>query len=183
VRRTLDWLVDDLEVSKRREDLSDERKREIAEFVGVGALRYNIARVQAEKKITFRWDEALNFEGDSAPFLQYAHARACGILAKAGGTPPAPDPAALVHPSEVRLVGLLARLPSTVAACAAGRRVHPLAAYAHALAVQFQRFYEDCPVLPAEEPVRSSRLALVQGTRIALGNALRGLGLAAPEEM
>jgi len=171
------------EVTKRRADLTEERKRAIAEFVGVGALRYNIARVQAEKKITFRWDEALNFEGDSAPFLQYAHARACGILAKAGGASPAPDPKALTHPSEVRLVTLLARFPSTVAACAAGRRVHPLAAYAHALAVQFQRFYEDCPVLQAEGAVRASRLALVRAVRTALGNALRGLGLAAPEEM
>jgi len=138
--------------------------------------------VQAEKKITFRWEEALNFEGDSAPFLQYAHARACGILAKAGGRG-AWDAAALAHDAEARLVRFLARFPSIVAACAVGRRTHPLASYAYALAGRFQRFYEECPVLPAEEPVRSSRLALVAGTRIALGNALRGLGLVAPEEM
>jgi len=171
------------EVSKRREDLSDERKREIAEFVGVGALRYNIARVQAEKKITFRWDEALNFEGDSAPFLQYAHARACGILGKAGGIAARADAAVLTHDSEGKLVKLLARLPSVVASCAAGRRVHPLAGYAYALAAQFNLFYRDCPVLTADEPVRSARLAAVAATRTALGNALRGLGLVAPEEM
>ncbi|TLZ49887.1 MAG: arginine--tRNA ligase [Methanobacteriota archaeon] len=192
MRKGVAVFVDDLideavarahtEVSKRREDLSEDRKRAIAEFVGVGALRYNIARVQAEKKITFRWDEALNFEGDSAPFLQYAHARACGILAKAGTAAKA-DPSALTQPAEVRLVKVLARLPSVVADCAANRRVHPLAAYAYALAVQFQRFYEDCPVLTADEPVRSARLAVVAATRTALGNALRGLGLAAPEEM
>jgi len=170
------------EVSTRRGDLPEDRRRAIAEFVGTGALRYNVGRVQAEKPITFRWEDALNFEGDSAPFLQYAHARACGILAKAGGARPS-ERASVSHPSEAQLVKLLARLPSTVAACAAGRRVHPLAAYAYGLAVQFQRFYEECPVLQAEEPLRSSRLALVQGTRIALGNALRGLGLEAPEEM
>ena len=170
------------EVEKRRPELPEGRKMEIAEFVGIGALRYNISRVQAEKKIVFRWEDALNFEGDSAPFLQYAHARACGILAKAGGRG-AWDAGALTHAQEGRLVRLLARLPSTVAACAAARRVHPLAAYAYALAAQFHVFYDACPVLQAEEPVRSSRLALVAGTRIALGNALRGLGLAAPEEM
>jgi len=185
----VDDLVDEAvahafdEVTKRREDLPEARRREIAAFVGVGALRYQIARVQAEKKITFRWEEALNFEGDSAPFLQYAHARACGILAKAGGSAATPDPSVLAHPSEARLVRLLARLPSLVADCAAGRRVHPLATYAYGLAVQFQRFYEDCPVLTADEPVRSARVAVVAATRTALGNALRGLGLAAPEEM
>jgi arginyl-tRNA synthetase len=169
-------------VSSRREDLSEERKREIADFVGVGALRYNVGRVQAEKPIVFRWEDALNFEGDSAPFLQYAHARACSILAKAGGT--AVGGAAKVeHPSEVALVKLLARLPSTIGSCAAGRRVHPLAAYAYALASQFNQFYRDCPVLLAEEPLRSSRLALVQATRFALATALGGLGLVAPEEM
>ncbi len=171
------------EVEKRRPELATEEKRAIAEFVGTGSLRYNIGRVQAEKPITFRWEDALNFEGDSAPFLQYAHARACGILAKAGGGTTIAERAQLSHPSEAELLKLIARLPGTLAACAEGRKVHPLAAYAHALAVQFQRFYEDCPVLQVEEPVRSSRLALVMGTRIALGNALRGLGLAAPEEM
>ena len=170
------------EVEKRRPELAEAKKREIAELVGAGALRYNIGRVQAEKPLTFRWEDALNFEGDSAPFLQYAHARACGILAKAGDGG-AWDPAALTHVQEGTLIRLLARLPGVVASCATNRRVHPLAAYAHALAVQFQRFYEECPVLLAEEPVRSSRLALVRGTRIALGNALWGLGLAAPEEM
>ncbi|MCI4371996.1 MAG: arginine--tRNA ligase, partial [Thermoplasmata archaeon] len=63
------------EVAKRREDLPETRKREIAEIIGVSAVRYNLVRVQAEKAITFRWEEALNFEGSSAPFLQYAHAR------------------------------------------------------------------------------------------------------------
>src|SRR3990172_6782152 len=170
------------EVEKRRPELAEAKKREIAELVGAGALRYNIGRVQAEKPLTFRWEDALNFEGDSAPFLQYAHARACGILAKAGDGG-AWDPAALTHVQEGTLIRLLARLPGVVASCATNRRVHPLAAYAYALAVQFQRFYEEGPVLLGEEPVRSSRLPLVRGTRIALGNALWGLGLAAPEEM
>ncbi|MEK6851033.1 MAG: arginine--tRNA ligase, partial [Candidatus Thermoplasmatota archaeon] len=133
----VDDLVDEAvarayeEVEKRRPDLTDEAKRSIAEFVGIGAVRYNIARVQAEKKLTFRWKEALSFEGDSAPFLQYAHARACGILAKAGGRG-ASDAGALTHAQEARLVRLLARFPSTVASCAATRRTHPLASYAYA---------------------------------------------------
>ena len=184
----VDDLVDEAisrayaEVSKRRQDLSEDRKWAIADFVGIGALRYNIARVQAEKPIVFQWEEALNFEGDSAPFLQYAHARACSILAKAGA-PAKFDAATLGHEAERKLVRLVAKLPSTVAACAANRRVHPLATYAYALASQFNQFYRDCPVLLAEEPLRSSRLVLVDATRFALGTALRGLGLVAPAEM
>src|SRR3989442_70009 len=86
----LDDLIDEAidrayaEVTKRREDLPETKKREIAETIGVAAVRYNMVRVQSEKAITFRWEEALSLEGNSAPFLQYAHARACSILAKAG---------------------------------------------------------------------------------------------------
>ena len=73
---TMDDLIDEAvgrafdEVKARRPELPEARMREIAELVGIGALRYNIVRVQPEKKITFRWEEALNFEGNSAPFLQ-----------------------------------------------------------------------------------------------------------------
>ena len=86
----LDDLIDEAEdrayeeVSKRRTDLSEEKMREIAREIGSGAIRYNIIRVQAEKQLVFKWEEALNFEGNSAPFVQYAHARCCSILGKAG---------------------------------------------------------------------------------------------------
>ena len=76
------------EVRKRRTDLSEERMREIARDIGAGAVRYNIVRVQPEKQLVFQWEDALNFEGNSAPFVQYAHARACSILRKAGGYRP-----------------------------------------------------------------------------------------------
>lgn len=68
------------EVKKRRDDLTEEEMKEIAKKVGVGALRYNIIKVQSEKAIVFRWEDALNFEGNSSPFLQYSYARCCSIL-------------------------------------------------------------------------------------------------------
>jgi arginyl-tRNA synthetase len=156
--------------------------REIAETVGIGALRYNIVRVQPEKKITFRWEEALNFEGNSAPFLQYAHARTRGILDKAGPFE-AGDPALLRHPEEARLVKLLAKFPYVIRKAAEGRRPHEVAAYAYGVAAQFNLFYRDCPVLPAEPPLRAARLGLVDGTRIVLRGGLECLGLDAPREM
>jgi arginyl-tRNA synthetase len=185
----LDDLIDEaidrayIEVAKRRDDLSEPKKREIAETIGIAAVRYNIVRVQAEKAITFRWEDALNFEGNSAPFLQYAHARACSILAKADARRSG-DPRLLVHPQEQRLIRWIAKFPSTLREAADGRRVHAVAAYVADFAAQFNQFYRDCPVLTAQ-PVglRDARLGLVDVSRIVLQNGLGGLGLRAPKEM
>ena len=184
----MDELIDEAfaraldEVRKRRPELPEARMREIAEAVGIAALRYNIVRVQPEKKITFRWEEALNFEGNSAPFLQYAHARTCGILGKAGPFEPG-DPALLLHPEEARLVKLLAKFPYVIRKAAEDRRPHEVAAFAYDVAAQLNLFYRDCPVLPADPPLRAARLGLVDGTRIVLQGALDCLGLPAPREM
>ncbi|HYS73630.1 MAG TPA: arginine--tRNA ligase [Thermoplasmata archaeon] len=171
------------EVAKRREDLSEERKRAIAETIGIGAVRYNIVRVQAEKAILFRWEDALNFEGNSAPFLQYAHARACSILAKVKGRGPG-EFDRLTHPQEQRLLRWIAKFPSTIRDAAAGHRVHVVASFAADFAAQFNQFYRDCPVLTADPMgLRNARIALVDGSRVVLRNALDCLGLKAPNEM
>jgi arginyl-tRNA synthetase len=185
----LDDLIDEAldrayaEVAKRRPDLPEAKKRDIADTIGISAVRYNIARVQAEKAITFRWEEALNFEGNSAPFLQYAHARACSILAKAGADAPG-EPALLVHPQEQRLIRWIAKFPSALRDAADGRRVHAVAAFASDFAAQFNLFYRDCPVLAAEPAaLREARVDLVDASRIVLQNALDCLGVKAPREM
>lgn len=185
----LDDLIDEAidrasaETASRRPDLPEARKREIAEAIGVSAVRYNIVRVQPEKAILFRWEDALNFEGNSAPFVQYAHARACSILSKAEADNRA-DAALLVHPQEQRLLRWIAKFPSEIRQAAEGRRAHSVAAYAADFASQFNQFYRDCPVLtatPAE--LRGARINLVDASRHVLGNALQGLGLTALKEM
>lgn len=185
----LDDLMDEAlaraydEVAKRRADLPEDRKRAIAEAIGIGAVRYNIARVQAEKVITFRWEEALAFEGNAAPFLQYAHARTCGILAKAPAHGAA-DATLLVHPQEQRLLRGVARFPTAVRDAAVARRVHAVAGFAADFAAQFNQFYRDCPVLTADTPMlRDARLALVDAARAVLRNVLDVLGIQAPDEM
>jgi len=170
------------EVRKRRDDLGDDVAARIAEAVGIGALRFNIARVQGEKKIVFRWEDALNFEGNSAPFVQYAHARAHGILEKAGGAARG-DPLVLRHPAEVLLLKRIAKFPSVIREAAASRAPHSVAAFAADFASQFNQFYRDCPVIHAEEPLRTARLELVDASRIVLRNALDSLGIEAPKEM
>ncbi|HET6404243.1 MAG TPA: arginine--tRNA ligase [Candidatus Thermoplasmatota archaeon] len=172
------------EVDKRRPELSEAERDRIAEVVGIGAVRFNIARVQTEKSIVFRWEDALNFEGDSAPFVQYAHARASSILRKAaeagariGGEP------GLAHASEVELVKAIAKLPYVVREAAELRRIHMLPAYAVELTNAFNAFYRDCPVMVEDEGVRAPRLALVRAAKVAIANTLGLLGIEAPESM
>ena len=185
----LDDLIDEAielaydEVKKRRTDLSEERMREIARIVGIGALRYNIARIQAEKQIVFKWEDALNFEGSSAPFVQYAHARACSILSKAEGWGRKFDAKHLSSSQEMDLTKMIASFPSVIATCAEDRKTHVLAGYAQDLAAQFNQFYRFVPVLKSEGAVRDARLALVEASMWTLRNSLNCLGLDAPEEM
>lgn len=186
----LDDLIDEAvdrayeEVKKRRGgELMEDQLRTIANSVGVGALRYNIVRVQPEKGITFRWEEALNFEGSSAPFLQYSYARCASILRKAAQSVDAKAPPG-GHASELELLHQIARLPRVVEEAAASARPHVVASYAQDLANAVSSFYRDCPVLNAEDAaVRSSRLAEVEAARLALRNTMQLLGVPVLEEM
>jgi len=170
------------EVRKRRTDLTEKRMAEIARAIGPGAIRYNIIRVQSEKQMVFRWEEALNFEGNSASFLQYSHARACSILRKAGGYAAKVDPALLTDPYEVKLVKVLARFPEVMDECAERRRIHLLPSYGQELASAFNQFYAYVPVLRSGEK-RDARLTMVEATMWVLRNVLVNLGVVAPEEM
>lgn len=189
----LDDLVDEAverayeEVKKRRGgELPEEKMREIAEAVGIGALRYNIVRVQPEKGIVFKWEEALNFDGASAPFLQYAHTRCASILRKASSAPRW-NPEALEriqHPSELELLYQIARLPRLVDEAASKDAPHLFAGYAQELAASWSGFYRDCAVLNAETPqLQESRLMVVLAARRALLTTLDLLGIPAPDEM
>ena len=188
----LDDLIDEAvelameEVKRRRPELEPQRQAEIAEMVGIGALRYNIVRVQPEKGIVFKWEEALNFEGASAPFLMYAHTRCASILRRAGRAPAwKPSFAALItHPSELELAYHIARLPRIIDEAAERDAPHLLAGYSQELAGALSGFYRDCPVLTAERPeLVEARLAVVGAAKIALGTVLDLLGIPAPDEM
>jgi len=169
----------------RDDDLDEDDVERIARQVGIGAVRYDVVATQPTKGITFRWEEALDFEAQSAPYVQYVHARCCGILAEADvpATPGDADAALLDAPAERDLIETLARFPAVVEEAAEDLRPHRVATYTRELAEAFNAFYRECPVLDADPDLRAARLALVSGSRHAMANALSVLGVEAPESM
>ncbi|WP_457555153.1 arginine--tRNA ligase [Candidatus Pyrohabitans sp.] len=182
---SLDELIEEAvsrayaEVAKRRPQESEEFKRSVAESVGIAAVRFNIVRISPEKAMVFRWEEALDFERQGAPFIQYAYARATRILEKAA-PPPSFEVGELTE-NERALVKLLASFPEVVSSAAEQRRPSMLASYLIELATAFHRFYMFDPVLKSEH--RDFRLNLVKATRSVLGSAMRLLGIPVLERM
>jgi len=169
------------EIIKTRE-YPEEEKREIIKKVAAGAIRFHILNVQEEKPMTFRWENALNFEGESGPFIQYTYARATSILKKASWIGEY-DASIISHPQEIRLVKLMAKYPEVIKEASEKLAPYLVARYAYKLASQFNQFYRDCPVLKAEENTRNLRLAIVSAFREILKDALELLGIDAPEKM
>jgi arginyl-tRNA synthetase len=171
-------------VKEHAPDADEKFWKNAAEFVGVGAVRYSMLGTSPEKKMVFRWEEALNFERNSGPAVQYSHARACSILRKAKWKGDAASVGVLKTPQEQRLIRILAKFPATVKEAGEGLQPHLLASYASELALAFNTFYEACPVMNAEnKEMCAARLRLVDCFRIVLRNAIELMGMVAPERM
>lgn len=173
------------ELDKRRPELSEDEKEDIAKIIGVGAIRYYIARLSPEKHIVFKWDEALSFERGCAS-IQYAHARACKLLGKANGFNPSEVDADSLNfqdmdTLEVDLLKTLARFSSAITDSAQDMRVHSVAQYALEVAGAFNKFYKSVPVIGSEKEVL--RLLLVDKSRITIRNCLDLLGIESPVSM
>jgi arginyl-tRNA synthetase len=172
------------EVSKRSPQLSEEEKRKIANFVGMGAVRYALVEVDPSKPVVFTWDRVLNFEKNSAPYIQYSHARACSILRKAARKPEKPAYNLLKEKLEREIVMALASFPDVFIEAAELLKPNLIADFANALADKFNTFYNALPVIRAEpKELSDARLALVDAVRIVLRNALNLMGIVAPEKM
>jgi len=170
------------EIEERRgeRDREAEVGDETARAVGIGAVRYDIVARQPEKLITFRWEEALNFDGQHAPYVQYVGARASGILENAEADPN-PDASALDAPEERALLRKIAELSAVVEDSAEGLEPHRLATYSRELAEAFNEFYRECPVVDA--PNEAERVALVRASRVAIERSLGIIGVETPEAM
>jgi arginyl-tRNA synthetase len=186
VRRAREEVEARLGSRIRNDELDDEDIDRIARQVGIGAVRYDIVSKQPTKGITFEWERALDFEAQSAPYVQYVHARCCGIEGEAAeaGIEPVADVSVLDTDAERALLREIARFPGVIEESAADLEPHVVATFAREFAEIFNTFYRECSVLNADdEAVAAARLALVEASRHTVANALDVLGIEAPESM
>ena len=172
------------EVSKRSPLLREKEKRKIADFVGLGAVRYALVDVDSGKPVMFTWERVLNFETNSAPYVQYTHARACSILRKAPRELENPGFDLLTERLERELVLNLASFPDMFIEATEYLKPNMIADYANTLADKFNTFYNAYPVLKADsQQLIDARIALTRAIQIVINNALSLIGVVAPEKM
>jgi arginyl-tRNA synthetase len=172
-------------VAEKNPDLPADERASVARAVGIGAVKYADLSTDRIKDYVFDWDRMLSFDGNTGPYLQYAHARIRSIFRRAGvdragiqrvtPTLEAPEERALA----LEILGFEAAVRETLERWAP----HRLCTYLFDLASTFTEFYEACPVLRSEEPLRSSRLALADLPARVLASGLGLLGIEAPERM
>ncbi|HVC14039.1 MAG TPA: arginine--tRNA ligase [Acidimicrobiales bacterium] len=184
------WRAGEAMAERGRDaDLGPEELRAAATALGIGAVKYADLSTDRVRDYVFDWDRMLSFEGDTGPYLQYAHARIRSIfrrVAATGGAGASPSPSSIVvRATEERALGLsLLGYAAAVRAAVAESSPSKLSAYLYGLATVFTTFYERCPVLRApDEATTASRLALADTTARVLAEGLGLLGIGAPDRM
>ena len=170
-------------VAEKNPALDEQARAHVAQAVGIGAVKYADLSTQRSKDYVFDYDRMLSFEGNTAPYLQYAHARICSIFRRSGLEPPDAKHVIVAEPAERELAIELLAFAGVVTEAARDLECHRLAQYLYGLASAFTDFYERCPVLRAEGEVRASRLVLCDLTARTLKLGLGLLGIAAPDQM
>ncbi|MEO3926012.1 arginine--tRNA ligase [Micromonosporaceae bacterium B7E4] len=156
---------------------------EVARAIGIGAVKYADLSADRTRDYVFDWDRMLALHGNTAPYLQYAHARIRSIFRRAGRAAPEGVPVLVVEPAERALALELLDFGAVVGAVGRTLEFHRLAGHLYAVAVAFSGFFESCPVLRAEPAVRESRLVLCDLTARVLRQGLHLLGITAPQRM
>ncbi len=172
-------------VQEKNPDLPEDVKLEVAKAVGLGAIRFPMLARDNAKIVTFDWESALDFNGQAAPYIQYAYVRANSILRRANSEDfsDVVSPSRELDPSEIQLIDLISRVPAEVQRAADEYKTLQITNHAYEVAKAFNNFYRNCPVIQAEPDVRAYRLNLVMAARQSIANLLRLLGIQAPEVM
>jgi arginyl-tRNA synthetase len=169
-------------VTEKNPDLSEAQRKEIARVVGLGSVKYADLCQNRQSDYVFSWEKMLALTGNTAPYLQYAYTRVCGIRRKAGEAT-LPEALTLTESEEIAIMRHLLNFGSVLEAVGSDYRPNYLCAYLYDLAGLLSKFYEHCPVLTADEPLRSSRLALCQVSGNVLKKGLELLGIEVTEVM
>jgi arginyl-tRNA synthetase len=169
-------------VTQKNPDLDEASRRSIAKTVGIGAVKYADLSKNRTSDYIFNWDTMLSFEGNTAPYLQYAYARIQSIFRKAGTIDSNAD-ITLIEPAERQLANKLLQLSEAIEIVAKEGTPNLLCNYLFELAGNFMTFYEACPIMKADEDVKQSRLKLAQLTANTLKTGLDLLGIDVMEQM
>lgn len=189
----LEALLDEAEnralemVQKSSPEMPLEQQKELARAIGIGAIKYTDLSQNPQSLVTFTWEKALNMEGNSAPYLQYAYARISSVSDKYKAQYPDKNlesyPVCIEHAIERRLAVKISRFPAAVRAAAENYRPNILADYLYDLAQIYSSFYQNVPFLKAEEGIRESRIRLCQSSAAVLKTGLNLLGIETPERI
>ncbi|HET6442173.1 MAG TPA: arginine--tRNA ligase, partial [Phycisphaerae bacterium] len=173
--------------AERAEPLTEEQRNQIARIVGIGAVKYADLAQNRTSDYVFSWEKMLSLAGNTAPYMQYAYARVRSIFRKGGHEAEDhradADPIPLAAPEELALGKMLLRFPETLDRALDGYQPNVLAAYLYDLAQAFTAFYEACPVLKSEAPVRAARLKLCDLVARTIAKGLDLLGIEVAERM
>ena len=172
------------EVASRHKDWSDKEKQEAENKIAVAAMKFIMLNHENNKVITFDPEKALDFEGETGPYIQYAHARICSIIKKQGGNVNKQFNAELLSTKEEeKLITVLSNFEDIINQAANSYKPHLLARYMLDLAQAFNEFYHACPILQAAEEQKQARLNLILAVKQVLENGLNLLGIESPEQM
>ncbi|NCF76776.1 MAG: arginine--tRNA ligase, partial [Proteobacteria bacterium] len=156
----------------------------LAETIGIGAVKYADLSKNRTSDYVFDWDQMLSFDGNTAPYLQYAYSRTRSIFTRGGIDPcTLPDHVVSVDEPERRLAVAIAGYQDLLEQVAQEGYPHQLCAYLYDLAGRFTQFYEQCPILSSEDETKIRRLALTKQTGDVLSNGLHLLGIGVAERM
>jgi arginyl-tRNA synthetase len=169
------------EIENRYEGLSEKEKDERSKKVANAAVRYNMVKVSPEKAMMFKMEEALRFDGNTGPYLQYTYARANSILEKSKIDDF--DAKNLTDEKEIKLIKLLANYPSTIEKSFEDLKLNILSSFLYDVCDAFNQFYQSVNVLKAEDDVRNARLKLVECVKNVLESGFSILGIPVMDEM
>jgi len=168
-------------------EMPEEQQKDLAKAIGIGAIKYTDLSQNPQSLVTFTWEKALNMEGNSAPYLQYAYARISSVADKYAAQFPDTNidecPLTIEHEIERRLAIKLSRFPAAVRAAAENYRPNIMADYLYDLAQIYSSFYQNVPFLKAEAGVRESRIRLCRFTAAILKQGLDLLGIETRERI
>lgn len=189
----LETLLDEAEKRARAiidasgKEMPEEQKAKLAEQIGIGAIKYADLSHDPQTMIVFTWDKALALDGNSGPYLQYAHARICSLLDKYKAAFPGSDPATaklvITDPVEKQLALQILKFPAAVVRAAENCKPNVLADFLYALSQQYSSFYQRFQILKADADVRDSRALLCLLTARTLKAGLSLLGIESPERI